>query len=83
MSKPRPVPRPLCFFRQLALPKHLPRRGELWRLTDGHMARVHLVTVCAEPALSFAYVTTRMRSRNVPLQAFRWPAKRLEQLPLC
>jgi hypothetical protein len=57
----------------------MPRRGELWRLSDGHLARVLLVTVCNDRRLSFCFVVTRMRARNVPLQAFWTPAYRCDQ----
>jgi hypothetical protein len=66
----------VCPFREQPLPAVLPQRGELWRLTDGHLAQVHMVTICIDRRLSFAYVCTRMRNRNVPLQAFLPPAYR-------
>jgi hypothetical protein len=73
---------PLCPFRDSHgddLPEVMPERGDLWRLTDGHLARVLGVWVTMERRLSFVYVTTRMRTRNVPLAAFWPPARRCEQ----
>ena len=52
----------------------MPQAGELWRLRDGHLARVHLVTVTCDRRLAFAFVTTRMAKRNVPLAEFFPPA---------
>ncbi len=71
-SKRDPPRLRVCPFRDsVALPELTPRRGELWRLCDGQLARVHLVSVTMVPRLSYAYVRTRMHWRNVPLQAFR------------
>lgn len=75
----------LCPFRDSRgddLPEVMPRRGELWRLTDGNLARVMAVWVLMDRRLSFAFVSTRMRARNVPLQAFWPPAQRCEQTEL-
>lgn len=67
----------LCPFRDSGpLPDVMPKRGELWRLSDGWLARVHMVSVTGDERLSYAFVTLRMRDRNVPLQAFSRPAQR-------
>lgn len=77
--------RRLCPFRDSRgdeLPEVMPVRGDLWRLWDGHLARVLGVWVTMDHRLSFVVVTTRMKVRNVPLQAFWPPSRRCEQREL-
>lgn len=72
--------RALCPFRdRVSLPEVMPERGELWRLSDGYLARVLLVVRTIDPRLSYAFVWVRMTRRNVPLQAFAGSAFRCDQ----